>query len=345
MEPLRIGIVGAGAIGQYDAYEARKSKAVRIVAVSDINQKAARDLAKGLSAVFFPEYDDLLRSEDVDAVLLAVPHHLHREMTVAAANHGKHVLLEKPMANTLEEATDIVAACRANRVSFTVNYSLRYLPRIQTAKRLIDEGALGQITGIQVIVHGYRERGYWIGGRSNSPDDWRASREKAGAGVLFMNVCHVLDYVYFLTGLKATRVYSEYGTLGSPTEVEDVASLTCRFNNGGIGTVSASTITRGPGQVEERIWGTNGTLILDPGGLSFYSTRPIDGRRPGKMHRISKFPDTSYTAEWVERFVRAVRNGTEPEISLREGWENLALISAARLSLDKQTPLEVQRFG
>jgi predicted dehydrogenase len=345
VEPLAIAIVGAGAIGQYDAGEVARSGAAKIAGVFDVNQHAARELARSLSTRFFSSYQELLDSTETGAVLLAVPHHLHKSMAVDAANRGKHVLVEKPLATTLEDADAMIACCKRNRVALTVNFSLRYLPRNRKAQELIAQGALGEITGVQIIAHAFRERGYWIGGRSHSPDDWRASREKSGAGVLFMNVCHVLDYVYALTGLKATRVYGEYATLASPAEVEDIASVTCRFDNNSIGTVSASTIMRGSEQIEERIWGTQGTLVLRPEGLSFYSTRPIDGKRPGKVYTISSFNTLSCTAEWVRRFVLAVREGREPEISAKEGWENLALIATIGASLEKGRPLAVPRYN
>ncbi len=344
MEPLRIGIVGAGAIAQRNAKEAAASGAAKIAGVFDLNHKVARDMAKALSAPFFPSYEALLTDSTIEAVLLSVPHYLHKPMTVEAASCGKHVLVEKPMANTLDEAREMIACCEKNRVQLTVNYSFRYLPKVQKARQLIQEGALGDITGIQIIAHQFKDRGYWSGARSNSPDDWRASKEKCGGGVLIMNVCHVIDYVSFITGLKGTRVYSEYATLGSPAEVEDIISVTARLSNGGIGSISASSIMRGADQAEERIWGTKGTIILDPEGLSLYSTRPIDGKRPGKLFRYAKFPNVSWTAEWVKGFTSAVRHGAKPAISSQEGWDNLAFISAAYQSMEKGVPVEVEPY-
>jgi predicted dehydrogenase len=345
MEPLKIGIVGAGAIAQRNALETSKSGAAKIVGVCDINHKVARDMAKALSTPFFATYQELLATPGLEAVLLSVPHHLHKSMTVEAATRGKHVLVEKPMANTLDEAKEMISACKENGVLLTVNYSFRYLPKIRQAKQLIDDGALGDITGIQIIAHQFKDRGYWSGARSNSPDDWRASKEKCGGGFLIMNVCHVIDYVYFLTGLKASRVYSEYATLGSPAEVEDIIGLTARLSNGSIATISASSIMRGADQAEERIWGSNGTMILNADGFSLYSTRPINGKRPGKMVRYEKFLPVSWTAEWVRHFAEAIRQGKEPEISFKEGWENLAFISAAYQSMEKHSPVEVSAFA
>jgi predicted dehydrogenase len=346
VEPLRVGIAGAGAIAQRNAREAATSGAAKIVGVFDVNQKVARDMADALKAPFFPTYEDLLRSSEVEAVLLSTPHHLHRPQTVQAAQAGKHVLVEKPMANNLAEAEEMIRACRDNGVKLSVNYSFRYLPKIRKAKELIDAGMLGTITGVQIISHQFKDPGYWTGARSNSPDNWRASREKCGGGYLIMNVCHIIDYIYFLTGLKAARIYSEYATLGSPAEVEDIISISSRLDNGAVASISASSIMRGTEQSEERIWGTNGSLILNGEGISFYSTRPIDGRRPGQLYSLKKFPTFSWTAEWVRQFAAAVRKGGtgEPEISFREGWENLALIRSAYASLERGAAIEVPKF-
>ena len=135
-------------------------------------------MANALNTSFYTTYEDLLAHNDIEAVLISTPHFLHRDQAVTAARTGKHILIEKPMANTLEEAESIIAACEENKVLFTDNYSFRYLPKIQMARQLVEDGALGDITGVQMISHQFKDPGYWTGARSNSPDDWRASREK-----------------------------------------------------------------------------------------------------------------------------------------------------------------------
>jgi predicted dehydrogenase len=344
MKTLKIGVVGAGAIAQRNAREAVNSQMAEIVGIYDVNQKAAGDMARALSSRVFPSYEELLEKSGAEAVLLSTPHHLHRPQAMKAAERGKHILVEKPMANNLVEASDIIRECKRNGVSLTVNYSFRYLSKIRRAKKLIDGGALGEITGVQILSHQFKDPGYWSGARSNSPDDWRCLREKSGGGYLIMNVCHAIDYIYYLTGLKALRVYSEYANQSSPGDVEDVVSVTCRFNNGAIGTISASSILRGMEQGEEIIWGTNGTVVLNTEGLSFYSTRPIEGMRPGKMHKVKNLPEVNWTAEWVKGFVVAVREGRDPEVTFREGWENLAFITSAYESLEHNKPTMVPHY-
>jgi predicted dehydrogenase len=102
---------------------------------------------------------------------------------------------------------------------------------------------------------------------------------------------------------------------------------------------------RGTEQVEERIWGTKGTMIMNENGILFYSTRSIDGRRPGKLHQIKKLKSTSWTADWIRNFAIAVREGREPDISCREAWENLAFITSAYESLEAQKPVAVPQYN
>jgi predicted dehydrogenase len=184
-----------------------------------------------------------------------------------------------------------------------------------------------------------------MGARSNSPDDWRSSREKCGGGYLIMNVCHTIDYLYYITGLKGTRVYCEYENASSPGDVEDVLSLTSRWGERAVGAISASSILRGGDFGDERIFGTKGTIILNGDGLSMYSTRPIDGKKPGQLHTYRDFPSVSWTGEWCRRFVAAVREGRDPEISFREGWENLAFITAAYRSQEVGRPVDIPAWA
>jgi predicted dehydrogenase len=254
-------------------------------------------------------------------------------------------MVEKPLATSMADAEEMIAACHRAGVALTVNYSFRYLPKVQKARELVQAGALGDIVGVQIVSNQFLDPGYWVGARSNSPDDWRASREKCGGGHLIMVVCHAIDYMYYITGMRGTRVYCEYITAASPGDVEDTFTLTCRWGHCGVGTVSGSSIMRNPNGDEERVWGTKGTIVLNAQGLTMYSTRPIDGKTPGRVHSYRKFPTVSWTAEWVQRFVTAIREGREPEISAREGWENLAFITAAYLSMEEGRAIDVATYS
>jgi len=342
MEKLRIGIVGAGAIAQRNAREAANSGVAEVVSVFDVNRDASRALAKVLKVPEASSYERMLDDANVEAVLLSLPHHLHKPTAVLAAENGKHVLVEKPIANNLDEAEAMIQACRAAGVKLTVNYSFRFLPKVRQARQLVEQGGLGDVCGMQISLHQYKDRGYWAGGKSNSPDDWRALKEKCGGGFLIMNVCHILDYMFFISGEEPDRVYAEYATLASGVEVEDIISVSFRMTNGAVGNVSGSSIMRGMNDDTQYIWGSNGSMRIDDGGIEFYSTRPALGRRPGRNHRLRKFASVSWTIEWIKDFVAAIRNDREPEVGTPQAWSNLAFIQAAYESLDQGRPVSVR---
>lgn len=348
MEPLRIGLAGAGGIGQHNLREAMRIPETEVVGVFDPNHKVARDLARTLSIPFFASYEELLGNPELEAVLLCVPNHLHQPMIIDAAEEGKHVLVERPLANDLPGAEQVVERCSRAGVALTVNLSLRYLPSIVKARELVAEGALGEVYGVQIISHIFKDRGYWDGARSSSPDDWRKSSEKRGFGLTLEPVSHYIDAVSFITGLRIARAYSEHGTFGPVSDIEDVTSISCRFDNGAIGTIATSSTMRGPEQIEMKMWGARGTVGLEfvkgESALTFNSTRRIDNRRPGRVHRLTKFPKKSWTADWMSGFARAVREGRRPDVSLREGWESLAFIATANRSLDAREPLSIPEF-
>ena len=181
-----------------------------------------------------------------------------------------------------------------------------------------------------------------MGARSNSPDDWRSSREKCGGGFLIMIVCHAIDYMYYITGLKGTpRLLRVHRPPPRPATSRTRSASPAGGANARVGSVAGSSIMRGREWREERILGTKGTMVLNGQGLTMYSTRPIDGKTPGRVHHYHKFPDVSWTAEWVRAFVTAIREGREPEISAREGWENLAFITAAYRSMEEGRAIDV----
>jgi len=339
---LRLAMVGGGDIGLRNGESAAKAASVKIVAFYDANPEVCQQVSRHFSVPPSASYEDLLEREDIDAILLSVPHHLHAPLGVAAAKAGKHILMEKPLGVNLEAATALLNACHTHDVRLTVNFSFRYKPVLQFARRLINDGVIGEVAGIQVIHLIFKGSGYWAGGYSGrSPNDWRSSWEKAGGGILIMGVTHTLDYLRYLTGLEAKRVFAEYGTFSSPTEVEDSITASIRYSNGAIGSINASTCWRGRPMREDRIWGSEGVLLLHPDSVEFWSARRWQDRRAGRSHVFRKFPNIDYTSIWIERFAQAVLLGQPQEITAEDGWINNAFIEAAYQSRDRGQPVEV----
>lgn len=343
---LRVGIVGGGDIGLRNANSVKAAPAAEVAAVCDLNPDIRRDMARQFEVPAIAEYDALLAREDVHAVLLSLPHHLHAPMAIQAAQAGKHVLIEKPLGVNLDDATRIVTACQAAGVRLTVNFSFRYQPAIQFARQLIEDGILGDVCGMQISFYHFKGARYWAGGfTARASGDWRASKAQAGGGLLILTVCHEIDYARYCTGLQVNRVFSEYGTFASPVEVEDSIVVTLRHDNGAIGSITASSHWRAAPLDEVRIWGTHGALRLESSRtLSFWSERRWQMLAAGREYRLNHFPQIDYTAQWIDRFAQAVARDEPHEITGLDGWMNNAVIEAAYRSRDLGKPVEVKPF-
>lgn len=343
---LRVGVAGGGDIGLRNAYSVRAAPAAVVSAVCDINPAVLTDLAMRFRVPAMPEYERLLARADVDAVLISVPHILHAPLAIQAAQTGKHVLLEKPLGLHLQDATRIVEACHEAGVRLTVNFSFRYRLAIELARQLIHDGVLGEICGMQIRLLQFKGASYWAGGyTARAAGDWRASKEKAGGGILINTVCHAIDYLRYCTGLEVTRTFSEYGTFTSPVEVEDVIVVTSQYDNGAVGSITASSCWRATPSDEVCIWGTHGALrIRENNTLSFWSARRWRELSPGKEYHLNKLAEIDYTAKWVQRFAMAIANDEPHEITGKDGWINNATIEAAYRSRDQGQAVEVETF-
>lgn len=341
--PLRVAVVGGGDIGVRNANSVKAASNATIAAVCDINPQVLRTLSRSFSAPGVAEYDALLKRDDVDAVLLSLPHFLHEPFTLQAARAGKHILLEKPLGVDLASATSIVQGCADAGVRLTVNFSFRYIPTVQFVKHLLAEGILGEFAGVQISLFQYKGARYWAGGYTQrASDDWRTTWEKAGGGILINTVCHSIDYVRFAVEREISHVHAEYGTFASPIEVEDSLVATFRYDNSAIGSVNATSIWRAAKHDEVRLWGTHGSLIIHNNSLmTLFPSKRYQNVEPGREHKISKVPSNDYTSRWIDRFAYAVLNDEPHEIDGLDGWVNNATIEAAYRSRELGGATEV----
>ena len=264
MDRLRIGMIGCGEIAVRMATAIASSEHAQHVMVMDTQAALAQDLGEQYGVPWTDRVDDLLANPAVDAVYIAVPHHLHAPLTIQAAKAGKHILVEKPIATTLADAEAMIAAARVNEVWLSVNFHAQVDPLCQAARDLVAQGAIGQIAGTRIVYRSDKPASYWAAGYSGRvPSDWRVRKKTAGGGVLIMNAIHDLNTMRFIIGLEAVRVYAEYGTYATNVEVEDYIAVTYRYDNAAIGTIEAGSAISGrdPLHDVDRIYGTAGQIL------------------------------------------------------------------------------------
>jgi len=330
MERVSFGIIGCGDIADQEAQAIIKSGNSNLVMVMDVNKEYAKRLGEKYKVSYSDDLKEVLTREEIDAVLICVPHYLHAPITIEAAKAGKHIIVEKPIATNLEEADDMIKAAKRYNVRLSVAYCLRFQPMVEKAKELIRKGVIGDIINITIQSMGYKPESYWTQGWTKAvTTDWRASLKKSGGGVLIMNVSHYIDMLYYITGLEVERVCSEFGTFATKVEVEDMLVAILRYKNGAVGLIQTSSTAFGGGEQCNRIYGTKGQIVLTT-PLKVYTTVGVDNLEPNKWNdvELEKMENEWLTPRinYINRFSDAILNNKEVPVPGEEGRKSLEII-------------------
>jgi len=338
---LRFGLIGCGEIAVESAAALRVAGNATITFAADPNVELARGLAAGTGARHSGSVEELLASREVDAVLISTPHHLHAPLAAQAAEAGKHVVVEKPMATTLRDCDRMIDAARRSGVVLSVCYCQRYDPRVQRARHLLDRGLLGDIRGTRIAFGQYRGPEYWKAGLTGrAASDWRSKGETAGGGVLIMNACHILDYMGWLVGSPVAEVTAVTANFSGLAEVEDSVSMSYRYTTGAIGTLDATTGLVGPDTYEQSVRGDEGQLVVTP-VLRFWSRRTVDGYEAGRWHAVRGLPRAAERRQFFEAFAGAVLDGQPAPVTAAEARAVQATIESAYRSAGEQRTVSV----
>jgi predicted dehydrogenase len=263
MTSVRLGLIGLGNIGQHHAAYLLASKVNRaeLVAVSDA---LASKLDNYKSLKTYPSAEDLIRSGDVDAVIIATPHFQHTSLGIAALSRGLHVMVEKPISAHKADAERLIAAHRARpECVFAGMFQLRAEPRYLKIQRLIQSGEFGQIIRLSwIMTDWFRTEAYYTSG------GWRATWKGEGGGVLLNQCLHNLDVLQWLVGMPTrVRGFCQLGRFHN-IEVEDNVTAYLEFPGGATGTFVSST-GEAPGTNRLEIVGTRGRVVLENNRLLF----------------------------------------------------------------------------
>ena len=352
---LRFGMIGLGEIA-YGTTGWQIEEAVNgemIVGVDPVAH-VARSYQERYEIPCSTEIEAVLGNPDVDAVVISTPHYLHVPLGIKAAQAGKHVIVEKPMATTLEDADALIEACKkAGVLCSSKEGGVRYHPAAVRAKALIEQGAIGEVMATQVYGASNKPESYWTGGYSGRVQTtWRTSKAEAGGGILIMNYVYDVYRMRHITGLEVKRVYAEYDNYRTEgVEVEDLIAVTMRYSNGALGTIFASSCApgasksgvRGTEASGNRIYGTAGQIVFDGGKLLVYTEADLDGLERGEWTEIA-FSEELIRRPYItyfERFAEAVLDGEPVDIPGEEGRKDLEVLLAAYRSGELHQPVDL----
>ena len=237
MDKVRVGIIGSGFVSQVHAEAFLEVPEAEIVASCGADPPGAVEFArKWKIPASTTDYHQLLERKDIDMVLVGVPNHLHREIVVAAAEAGKHIVIEKPLAHTLEAGRAMVEACREHRVKLMYAETICFSPKYARAKQLVEEGAIGKM---YMTKQGEKHSG--------PHSEWFYDIERAGGGVIMDMGCHGIEWsrwMYGKTKVKSVVAHCQH-VFHERTKGEDNSVIILEFEGGGISVLEDCWVRHG----------------------------------------------------------------------------------------------------
>jgi|YelNatPaOPRAMG01_1025707.scaffolds.fasta_scaffold61827_2 predicted dehydrogenase len=346
MKAVKVGVVGCGQIAKeaHIPNYVMNPKAM-LTAICDVDEQAAKALCEKYGVKhFFTNYEELFESNYVQAVSVCVPTHLHSKVVKAAAEHGIHVLCEKPIASTLKEADEILDAVSKSKIKFTVGYNRRFLPNHILMKKYLEEGRIGKpiLARASTITMGPYQPQIEV--------SKYADEAKKRVGCLFDSGAHLVDLMLWLFG-KPKEVNSIMSTYFEGVTVDDSAIMVTKFENGVIGSVHVAWLdlpnfkaTENTRRIE--IIGTHGLLESDCLGpsLSIYNKTSLTSKIKGKAWltpvkfdpRIPQEALAFSFAKEIENFLDSIIKNKTPLVTGTQARESLRLILAAYESYESK---------
>lgn len=330
---LRLGIIGIGRIAAaHIAAAKRLADEVELVAFGARDVERARPVAAeaGVERIY-GDYGQLLADPQVDAVIVCLPQDMHREVGVAAARAGKHVLMEKPLTITAAEAEDVVQAAREAGVTLMVAQSRRF-----------SEGARELVRQLPAIGPVFRTHIQFLVSFPAPPTNWWRSAARSGDLVILLQGSHSLDSVLWWHGAVPRQVFATASRRDPAWEGYDEADVLCRFDGGSVASVHLSLSTAPPLH-EALVVGAQGHLRLIerqtgvPFGLAYRLER--DGQT------VLEEPATEAYATQLGEFAAAIREGRAPLASGAEILPLMRVLDAARRSVATGQPVDLQPDG
>lgn len=327
----RVGIIGAGSYGAQHAEALAALDNVVMVAASRTNADALRDFTDRYGGTGYAAYSALLADPAVDVVVIATPHDRHTEIAVQAARAGKHILLEKPMAPTLAECHQIIAAAQSAGVKLMVGHVNHFVPAYQVAKALLDSGEMGE------VVHGLATmQKYWYEANRR---EWHLDRAQGGGVWLTVGV-HPLDRLTWLINRPIRQVSAQFQTRFHAQQSDDAGVVLVRYAGGAAGIVVSTGYATGAPKHLTELTCTKGMLNIDYTGGVWIGRDENWTQVPGSAAE-GQWMHAALVAQW-RGFLQALTADTETPVSGTFAAHIMEACFAAERSSREQREIPVE---
>ncbi|HEU5315519.1 MAG TPA: Gfo/Idh/MocA family oxidoreductase [Chloroflexota bacterium] len=309
-EPMRFAVIGINGQGRAHLRGLKETPGAQLVAVCDVNEDAARARGEEYGVPYFTSYEDVLKRDDVDAVGLPLPHYLHSRVAIAAFQAGKHVVTEKPMAISVRECDEMIAAAQKAGKQLTISHQGRAAPGVRYIRDLLHSPDFGRLIRMVWLSGGTRTQYYY------DTEEWRGTWAEEGGGTLINQKVHDLDRLAYLLGLPA-ELSAFTSNLFHKVEplVETMASASLLWADGAVGTFQASITDGGTDLSRQEYHGDRACLVQE-----------------GRSWKIGQFsmPAGDYIARGIGPGPQHKPPADDPRNQLKVdvSWEEVALPEA-----------------
>jgi len=314
---VNVGVIGVGAMGYNHARVYYRLDNANLLGVSDVSEATLAKVCKRYDTKGYTDYRELLKNPEIEAVSVCVPTTHHYTIVMAAIEHGKDVLVEKPIAFTLEEAEGMIQAAKDKGVKLSTGHVERFNPAVQKAKELIEMDVIGDVVS--------------------------ASAKRVGpfpprikdVGVAIDLAIHDLDVMYYLFDNDVTQVYATMGSILEKCEYEDHAEIMTKFENGITGILEVNWLTPFKRRALE-VTGTDGIISID------YIDQSVDVA--GKFAQNVDIQHEEPLKYEIASFLNSIINDKEVEITGEDGLNALKMVLAANRSSKEQVPIRLDEI-
>ncbi len=327
---INIALVGLDWWGTRVAKQIIRSKKTHLYTCFARTPETREKFAHEHNCAAAESFESILNDPQVDALVLETPNSAHKDQVIAAARHGKHVLVDKPLTNYLGEAVAVYRETRDQDVVLAVGHNSRRRPEIKVIKRILEEGNLGK----PVLIEGNfsTDRGLRL-----SQYEWRWSKKECPGGPLLQLGIHHIDTFRHLFG-SITAVFSVQKKKYVQAQIVDNTITCLEFEDGYLGYVGSSYV--GYPTCRLSVYMTKGKIYYDDDfGLMIFQN--------GKCEKASYEPDTSTDdslREEIEEFAFCIEQGKTPDVSIKDGLLAVAVLEAARRANKTETKIYVQEL-
>ena len=353
---FNIAILGCGKVAHLHAKAVRNLPNAKLAGVWSRSTSTAKTFAEQYQVPFYAEIDNLIINEKIDLAIICTPHPFHLEPVVEAAKAGANILVEKPLASTLEDSDKIISACKKAGVKLGVISQRRWYEPVIRVKQAIGKGKIGNPVFGTINMLGWRDKKYY------DSDEWRGTWEMEGGGVLVNQAPHQLDLFLWFMG-EIDEVYGLWRNLNHPyIEVEDTAVAIVKFKSGAIGNIIVSNSQKPGIYGKVHVHGENGASVgvQTDGGAMFIAGMqgilepPVNDlwTVPGEEGMLEKWkiedtdhfnnidPMVFYMERQIEDFLNALQNKSEPSVTGEDGRRTVELFTAIYRSSRDNRPVK-----